>query len=121
MIFEIIEIIQVFIIFQCALFSLYLFTTSSGKSLSNNLMGIFLIVLGLQMSLLILLDTGDIYVYRLALSIRFVFGPILYFYVRSITEKEFKLVYINIIHLIPFLMMLVLLNMNASINRVFLL
>lgn len=121
MIFEIIEIIQVFIVFQCALFSLYLFTTSSGKSLSNNLMGIFLIVLGLQMSLLTLLDTGNIYVYRFALSIRFVFGPILYFYVRSITEKEYKLTYTSTIHLIPFLMMLTVLNMNVSINRVFLL
>ncbi len=115
MLLESIEIIQIFIVIQCVIFSLYLFTTST--SLSNYLLGAFLIVLGCQLSLLTLSDYGDIYLYRLTVSFRFIFGPVLYFYVRSISEKDYQLEKYSLLHLAPFLLILIVLNLDVLVPR----
>lgn len=118
MIFEIIEIIQVFIIFQCVLFSVYLFTSNSRKSLSNIVLIVLLVVLGSQMTLLTLIGSDFKLAYSLSISLRFLFGPIQYFYVRSITKKEFKLNLASLTHLLPFITMLFLQSLHVSMSRI---
>lgn len=111
------ETIQVFIILQCVIFCVYLFTVKSGNSTSNKLLGLFLIVLGLQMASNIFISTGHSFFYRSSISLRFLFGPLFYFYVFSTTTKDYTSNRKDLIHGLPFLLISVVLSLDIRIER----
>ncbi len=111
------ETIQIFIILQCIIFCVYLFTIKSGNTTSNKLLGLFLIVLGLQMASNIFISTGHSFFYRSSISLRFLFGPLFYFYVYSTTTKDYIPKKKDLIHALPFLLITIVLSLDVRIER----
>ncbi|MFV1884284.1 MAG: helix-turn-helix domain-containing protein [Balneola sp.] len=116
---DLLETFQIFIIIQCITFCVYLFTVKSDYSISNKLLGLFLIVLSLQMASNIFISTGNSFFYRSSLSLRFLFGPLFFLYVSSIITKDQKLTKYDFFHLVPFISVVFVLSINIRVDRVY--
>lgn len=110
--------VHVLIIFQCFFCTLFLFNTQKGKSISNFILGICLLVLGGQFFIILVeqarwLDFKDYY-----LPLKFLYGPVIFIYVKSIILKDYFFKEILLAHLIPsfasILIVLDLISMNES-------
>jgi AraC-like DNA-binding protein len=96
----------VLIIFQLLLLSFFLFTQQKGKRISNRLLGFFFLAICLNLLDVFLLSTGIYFSYPhfagLGSCIPLLFGPLLYFYTRSILYKSFTITPKNLLHFLPF-------------------
>jgi AraC-like DNA-binding protein len=86
------------------LFSIFLFTQKKGNRLANIIFGVFLFskCLAIINHLIFHLQIKNPHVYFLLSPFGFLFGPTLYFYVRSLTYKDFKFKVSDSVHLVPF-------------------
>jgi len=106
------EIIVLFIVFVTVLFAVYLLSYKSKNYISNVLITIFLILNALDSSGGFL----GIFVYRsfpglglfISTTASFLQAPALYLYILSIIYSDFKLKKKDLLHLLPFLVVLIL-------------
>lgn len=112
--------IQLFIIIQSILFLLYLSMENRLAVLANKLLGCLMLVLCLQMSMNLfgryfqLGAAGDI-----AVTLGFLYGPILYFYSRSLTYQQFAVEPLDSAHLIPAIASILLTSITSLNTYVF--
>lgn len=110
MITNIIVILQVLVAFQCGMLSLFLLTRRrQGRPMSNNALGILLIMLGIQMltvaaQWLHLVAGGD----RFSYLFGYLYGPCFLFYLRGLLHDEARVGIRSALHLLPFVCALVL-------------
>jgi AraC-like DNA-binding protein len=86
------------------LLSIFLFTQKKGNRLANIIFAVFLIskCLAIINHLIFHLQIKNPHVYFLLSPFGFLFGPTLYFYVRSLTYRDFKFKVWDSLHLVPF-------------------
>lgn len=96
------------IILQVLLLSLFLFTHRKGKKLSNRLLAMFFLFLGINLIDGLIGFTGFYQKYpalaHLEDGLAFLLGPLLYFYTRSVVYKYFRLKASQLYHLLPFVL-----------------
>lgn len=100
-------------IFQSVLLSVFFFRNDKGNKLSNKILGAFLSVLAVtiifsftrQNSLGNTLIADKYQAFYLVVEFNYLLGPLLYFYVKSLVDKNFKIRPVYIIHFIPFLVL----------------
>ncbi|MEO7988512.1 MAG: AraC family transcriptional regulator [Chryseolinea sp.] len=99
----------VIIIFQLLLLSFFLFTQEKGRRFSLFLMGFFFLALGLNIADGFLLYRGFYFTYpSVALwgpALALAFGPLLYFYTKSVIFRDFKFSFSILFHLVPFVVL----------------
>ncbi|MEQ9309136.1 MAG: AraC family transcriptional regulator [Balneolaceae bacterium] len=96
------------IIFQCFFCTLFLFNTKRGKSISNGILGGLLLVLGAQFFTIFLEQAGWFQFQDYFLPFKFLYGPIIFIYTKSMIMKDFSFKVKDGIHAIPFLLSLLL-------------
>lgn len=106
MVFGLHEILCIVAIAHLSLFSLFLVTQQKGKRLSNGLLAAFLFskCLGIVNHLIYRLEVQNPHVYFVLVPFAFLWGPSLYFYIRSLVYKDFRLLKRHVIHLAPFVL-----------------
>ena len=109
--------IQFFIIIQSVLFLFYLAFNQRLQSLSNRLLGLLILVLATHMSLNLFGQNFKSYVLAdIAVGLGYCYGPLLYLYSRSLTDKGFSLSGIDTLHfLAPLIATLLAVATNLSI------
>lgn len=99
------------IILQVLLLSLFLFTHRKGKRLSNRLLAMFFLFLGINLIDGLIGFTGFYQKYpalaHLEDGLVFLLGPLLYFYTRSVVYRDFQLRGTQLYHLMPFVLVTV--------------
>ncbi len=108
MVFSPFQIILIASIFLYLFFAFFLWRHKTGKKLSNMLLALFLLSKAGSMFHNFLFTIPSWFVtyphlYMLTSSCAFLWGPTFYFYIRSVTEPDFKLTPRHLIHLLPFL------------------
>ena len=109
MVIAISDILPVVIFFQSTLFVLVLLTDNGPKKNSNRYLAAFLLVLGLQFAAI----TSKIFRFESSFIescfcvYGFIYGPILFFYTRSLVFRSFHFIVKQLIHLIPALVLIV--------------
>ena len=100
------EALFTIIIFQLLLLSFFLFTQDKGRRLSLMLMGFFFLALALNIADGFLLYKRFYFSYpAVALwgpAFALIFGPLLYFYTKSVLFHDFKFSVSIVVHLFPF-------------------
>jgi AraC-like DNA-binding protein len=106
MLFGLHEILSIIAIAQLTLFSLFLVTQKKAKRLSNSLLAVFLFskCLGIINHLIYRLEIQNPHVYFVLVPFAFLWGPSLYFYIRSLVYKDFRFQKRHAIHLVPFIL-----------------
>lgn len=101
------NILFVLIVFQLLFLSAYLFSQQKGKPVSNRLLGYFFLTICLNLLDVFLLQTGVYFLHPgfagMASCLPLLFGPLLYFYTRSIVYKDFLVSVKSLVHFLPFL------------------
>lgn len=104
------NIICLFIIVQFILFSIFLVFQRKGNRISNKILAVFLFAYALFALYVPLFNnfTGfffasRIYFYRITEPLRFLFGPLLFFYTVSLTSREFRFRKKHLWHTLPFI------------------
>jgi hypothetical protein len=96
------------IILQILLLSLFLFTHRKGNILSNRLLALFFLLLGINLSDGLIGFTGFYEKYpslaHLGDGLVFLLGPLLYFYTRSVVYRDFNFKISQIYHILPFIL-----------------
>ena len=102
------NILFVLIVFQLLFLSAYLFSQQKGKPLSNRLLGIFFLTIALNLFDVLLLQTGVYFAHPgiagLGSCLPLLFGPLLYFYTRSVVYRNFSVSAKSLLHFLPFLL-----------------
>jgi len=102
------DILFILIIFQLLFLSLFLLTQKNGKQVSNILLGSFFLSICLNLLDLFLLQEGFYFsnpkLAGLGSCLPLLFGPLIYFYTKSVIYKNFSLRLKNILHFLPFLL-----------------
>ena len=105
------NIICLFIIFQFVLFGIFLVFQRKGNRISNNILAVFLFAYALFALYVPLFNnfTGfffeyRIYFYRITEPLRFLFGPLLFFYTVSLASQEFRFQKKHLWHILPFIL-----------------
>lgn len=90
---------------QLLLFSLVLITLKKGRSLSSTLLALFLFSksIGIINHIIFRLNVQNPHIYFILVPFAFLWGPSLYFYIKSMVYKDFHLKKNHILHLFPFL------------------
>jgi len=104
MIIGLYEIVSFIGMVLLGLFAFFLVTLKKGNRLGNIIFAVFLFskCLGIINHLIFHLQVNNPHVYFLLNPFGFLFGPALYFYVRSLTFRDFKFKKRDVIHLLPF-------------------
>jgi AraC-like DNA-binding protein len=94
------------LIFQLLFLSFFLFTQEKGRRISHVLLGLFFLLMALNLLDVFLLMTG-VYFSHPALAgwgscLPLLFGPLLFFYTRSVLYKEFAIDWRKGVHLLAF-------------------
>lgn len=96
------------IILQILLLSLFLLTNRKGNTLSNRLLALFFLLLGINLIDGLIAFTGFYARYpslaHVGDGLVFLLGPLLYFYTRSVVYKDFVFKVSQIYHLLPFIL-----------------
>ncbi|MBL7858556.1 MAG: AraC family transcriptional regulator [Cyclobacteriaceae bacterium] len=104
---SLVNILSTIIIFQLLLLALFLFSSSKGKKISNRILAVFFLWLAINLSDGLLSYHGLYEQYpQFALvedGFAFLLGPLLFFYTRSMVYSDFRLKVLHLLHLIPFL------------------
>ena len=100
------DILHFFTAFILLLFSLFLLTHKKGNRLSNFILAVFLSskAFGIINYLIMHFEIRNPHIYFLLLPFIFLYGPSLYFYVRSLAYRDFSFRKVYAFHLIPFLL-----------------
>jgi AraC-like DNA-binding protein len=97
------------LIFQLLFLSFFLLTREKGSRVSNILLGCFFLSISLNLLDVFLLMAGVYTAYPAAAGwgtcLPLLFGPLLYFYTRSIVYTDFSVRWRNGVHLLPFLLL----------------
>jgi len=103
---EVVDILYFFTAFQLLLFSFFLLNIKKGKRLSNLILSVFFFskVFGIINYLIMHFQIRNPHIYFILLPFIFLYGPSLYFYVRSLAYRDFSFKRGHAVHLIPFLM-----------------
>lgn len=103
--FGFLEILHFFTAFQLLLFSSFLLSLKKGKRLSNFILAVFLSskALGIINYLIFKFELSNPSLFFILLPFAFLYGPSLYFYVRSLAYRDFSFRWIHTVHLLPFL------------------
>lgn len=100
--------------------SLALFSIKSGNKLANKLLALFLLVLAFFIIDLVIMDSGYYktfpHLYGLSGVVDFLLPIPLYFYIKALTNPDFRLSRKNLYHLIPFFLILLLEAPNLFLN-----
>lgn len=96
-------IIPVILILQSSLFALVLLTDKGPKRNSNRLLASFLLVLAAQFVCILLEDVFPpaLFIERIMCVFGFAYGPLLYFYTRSLIFNDFEFKPSHLLHLLP--------------------
>jgi AraC-like DNA-binding protein len=102
--FEFNDILNVVILVQLLLFSVYLLTQKKGKLISNKILAVFLFSKSLVLInfLLYRFSVRSPHVYFILIPFAFLYGPPLFLYVKSLVYKNFALKKWDALHLVPF-------------------
>jgi AraC-like DNA-binding protein len=100
------EILSFIAVAQLVLFSFFLITLKKGNRLSNRLLAFFLLSKSLSLAnhLFFRLNIQNPHVYFVLVPFSFLWGPSLYFYLRSLLYKAFRFEKKHVVHLIPFIL-----------------
>lgn len=93
------------------LISLFLLTNKTKKTLSKSLMAIILLLMAFRVGKSVLFyfaEDVDFFIIFIGLSILLILGPLLYFYIKSITIPNYQLKKTNFHYFWPFVLMLIL-------------
>ncbi len=109
--------------FQFLLVSIFLLSYSDGKQISHKILAIFLLskTFSIIESTLLTFKASLIdfpHIFCIARTAVFLFGPSLYFYTRSMTDRNFKFRNHHLLHLIPFLAFCVFLIFKFHVQSV---
>lgn len=110
---QVYDILRFITVFQFLFFAVFLLTIKKGYRVSNALFSLFLFSKALCFSDGLLFRFRERvlqwtpHLFFLGLSFEFLIGPALFLYTLSLTQKEFKIRTIHLLHFIPFLVHLV--------------
>ena len=103
------DILFILIIFQLLFLSLFLLTRKNGKQVSNILLGSFFLAICINLLDLFLLQEGFYFsnpqFAGLGSCLPLLFGPLIFFYTKSVIYKNFTLSSKSIYHFYPFLIL----------------
>ncbi len=105
------EILILFTVAQLFLFSFILILLKSNRKISNNLLGLFFLSLILNVSNLLLFRVGGfakqyvIYLLYLGSPFAFLYAPLFYLYLRSLTTTNYKFKLLTFFHGFPFIIL----------------
>lgn len=105
------------IIFQCFFCTLFLFTTERGKSVSNSILGIYLLILGSQFLTIFIEQAGWFDLKNYYLPFKFLYGPVIYFYTKSIILKDISFKTKDAFHTLPFFLSLLIVFEFVSLKE----
>jgi AraC-like DNA-binding protein len=103
-----VSLLNTITIFLLIFFSLFLIINKKGKTLSNRLFAVFLLSNAVTLSNYLLLQhpslrfPGMFQVVNLGNSLVYLWGPILFFYIKSWIYRDFHLQKRHLVHLVPF-------------------
>ncbi len=101
------NVLFVLIVFQLLFLGIFLFSRQIGKPISNKLLGLFFLTIALNLFDVFLLQTGIYFSHPglagLGSCLPLLFGPLLYFYTRSIVYQDFSVSTKSLVHFLPFL------------------
>ncbi|WP_323758495.1 helix-turn-helix domain-containing protein [Roseivirga sp.] len=104
---SIINILQLLLVFQSVVFMTFLLSQGRGKYISNSLLAIFLFVLAVHMISNFAFDLNLLWpIPDLTNSYGFLYGPLIFLYIKSLVYKDFQLALRNALHLLPWLIIL---------------
>ncbi len=104
---SIINILQLLLVFQSLVFMTFLLSQRRGKYISNSLLAIFLFVLAVHMISNFIFDLNLSWpIPDLTNSYGFLYGPLIFLYIKSLVYKDFQLSLRNALHLLPWLITL---------------
>lgn len=104
----IVNILQLLLVFQSLVFASFLISQGRGKRISNVLLAGFLFVLAVHMLCNFVFELNLAQgIPDITSSFGFLYGPFLFFYIKSLVYKEFQLKLANLFHLSPWAMMAV--------------
>jgi len=99
-------IISILASFQLLFVSIFLITNKKGNKRNNRLLGLIFLLFSISLADFAFRISGIIIPYQVLHLIDdgffFLYGPLLYFYVRAVVFQDFKFSWRNLIHLIPF-------------------
>lgn len=113
------NLLPIIIVFQSLLFSLILFSNKGEKKNSNYYLASFLVLLGVQFIFIIVKDIGvkSNFINSSAFLFGYCYGPILYFYTKSLVYKSFDFQRIQLVHFLPGLFFTSLLILGLPVNE----
>jgi len=102
----ILDILYFLTLFQLLFFSFFLLSLKKGKRLSNLLLAIFLLskLFAMINHLFSRFEINNPHIHFVLLPFIFLYGPSLYFYVRSLAYRDFTIKTRHLFHLIPFIL-----------------
>jgi AraC-like DNA-binding protein len=102
----ILDILYFFTAFQLLFFSFFLLSFKKGKRLSNFILAVFLSTkaFGIINYLMGRFEIRNPHIHFILAPFVFIYGPSLYFYVRSLAYRDFAFKRVHAFHLIPFLL-----------------
>lgn len=119
------NIICLFLILQFILFGIFLVFQQKGNRISNKILAAFLFAYALFALYVPLFNnlTGfffeyRIYFYRITEPLRFLFGPLLYFYTVSLISREFRFQKKHLWHTLPFIINALILLIFFHLNSI---
>lgn len=110
--FDVIDIISLITVFQLVIFSFFLAAQYKRRLISNNILAAFLISNALYIiDFFIKRHRSDFismpYLFNIGNTFGLLFGPLLFFYTKSLILKNFKFTKKDFLHLIPFIVFLI--------------
>lgn len=102
-----------FVIFQLLLFSVFLLSQKNEKKASHRILGLFFLTLGINMFQAFCFYNVDYFLdkcphlFFIGSPFAFLYAPLFFYYVKALTSYKFSLRKEDLIHIIPFVIMLV--------------
>lgn len=103
--FSFTNVIHIIIIFQGTLLTIYILVSSNKKSKGDRLLATIIGALTVQILGLFFVNRGvaSDFFQSVNCAYGFLYGPLLFFYIRCITQKQFVFSKMNFLHFFPFL------------------
>lgn len=118
--FDLNSTLLLIIIFQFTFLGLFLLTHKKGKRVSNVVLGVLWLTIAISLFEMLVTLQGTIHHLILFsfidLVLMLIYGPLIFFYSKSVLYKDFRLGYRSLIHFIPFLIFLVLNIINYQLT-----
>jgi AraC-like DNA-binding protein len=114
---ELLDIVNIIVIFQLLIFSFFLFTKKK-NTISNRILGLFLFSQSVGIFHFLTINNPSVisalspHLYLLGLPFQLVWGPTFYLYIKSLMITDYRLPKDKIIHFIPFIITVLYLLFN---------